>query len=198
MYSFSPEVGNRDYHVYRNTSWNQTYVNQAVVVHKEKNIVSFQIDPYCCAITITRVDKIGPVTVGHIPREISRFVYFFLHEQGAIFGTVVDTEPRISPIPEGGLEIKLFLNFTHPVERILNRMKELVVKQLSRLEDTFQLSSGDEEDENEDNMYDDNVISAESDQDEEEIDEEQCFPNTISNKDVSKSNTEKEVIVLDD
>ena len=112
-----------------------------------------------------------------------------MHEQGAVSGTVVNTEPRISPIPEGGLEIKLLLNFTHPVERILNRMKELVVKQLSRLEDTFQLSSGDEEDENEDNTYGDNGIIAESDQ---------CFPNTTSNKDVSKSNAEKEVIVLDD
>ena len=121
-----------------------------------------------------------------------------MHEQDAISGTVVDTEPRISLIPEGGLEIKLLLNFTHPVERILNRMKELVVKQLSRLEDTFQLSSGDEEDENEDNRYGDNAIIAKSDQHEEEIDEEQCFPNTISNKDVSKSNAEKEVIVLDD
>ena len=87
MYSFSAEVGSRGYHVYSNTSWNQIYVNQAVVVHKEKNIVSLQIDPYCCVI--------GPVTVGHIPREISRFIYFFLHEQGAISGTVVDTEPRI-------------------------------------------------------------------------------------------------------
>ena len=104
----------------------------------------------------------------------------------------MDTEPRIFPIPEGGLEIKLLLNFTHPVERILNRMKELVVKH------TFQRSSGDEEDENEDNTYDANVIIAESDHGEEEIDEEQCFPNTISNKDVSKSNAEKEVIVLDD
>ena len=138
------------------------------------------------------------IAVGHIPREISRFAYFLLHEQGVISGTVVDTEPRISPISEEGLEIKLLLNFTHPVERILNRMKELVVKQLSRLEDTFQLSSGDEEDENEDNTYDDNVIIAESDQNEEELDEEQCFPNTISNKDVSKSNPEKEIIVLDD
>ena len=110
----------------------------------------------------------------------------------------METEPRISPIPERGLEIKLLLNFTHPVERILNRMKERVVKQLSRLQDTFQLSSVDEEDENEDNTYDDNVILAESDQDEEEIDEEQCFPNIISNKDVSKSNAEKELIVLDD
>ena len=144
MYSFSAEVGSRGYHVYRNTSWNQICVNKAVVVYKEKNIVSIQIDPYCCAITITLVGKIDPVTVGHIPREIFRFVYFHLHEQGAISGTVVDTEPQISPISEGGLEIKLLLNFTHPVKRILNRMKELVLTQLSRLEDTFQLSSGDE------------------------------------------------------
>ena len=95
MYSFSAEVGSRGYHVCRNASWYQIYVIQAAVVHKEKNI-----DPYCCAIMVTRIDKIGPVTVGHVPREISRFVYFFLHEQGAISGTVVDTEPRISPIRE--------------------------------------------------------------------------------------------------
>ena len=66
MYSFSAEVGSRGYHVYRNTSWHQIYVNQAVVVHKEKSIVSLQIDPYCYAITITRVDKIGPVTVNNV------------------------------------------------------------------------------------------------------------------------------------
>ena len=61
MYSFSAEVERRGYHVYRNTSWNQIYVNQAVVVHKEKSIVSLQIGPHCFAITITRVDKIGPL-----------------------------------------------------------------------------------------------------------------------------------------
>ena len=65
MYSFSAEVGSRGYHVYRNTSWNQIYVNHAVAVHKEKNIVSLQIDPYCYAITITRVDKL-PSVIFHV------------------------------------------------------------------------------------------------------------------------------------
>ena len=91
MYYFSAEAGSRGYHVYRNTSWNQICVNEEVVVLKEKNIVELQIDPYCCAITITRVGKIVPGTVGHIPREIFRFVYFYLHEQGAISATVVDS-----------------------------------------------------------------------------------------------------------
>ena len=44
-----------------------------------------------------------PVTVGHIPRELSRFIYFFLHEGGSVNGTVADTHARVSPRPEGGL-----------------------------------------------------------------------------------------------
>ena len=70
-------------------------------MQKETDNKSLQIDPYRCRITIIRADKIGPVTVEHIPREISRFVYFFLHEGGAVSGTVVDTIPCVSPIPEG-------------------------------------------------------------------------------------------------
>ena len=74
------------------------------------------MDPYCCSITIPRSNKIGPLSVGHILREISEFVYFFLPERGAICETAVDTKPRISWIPEGDLEIKLLLHFTYPVE----------------------------------------------------------------------------------
>ena len=81
-------------------------------MQKETDNKSLRIDPYCCRITIIRADKIGPVTVGHV-----RFPDLF--------------------IPQGGLEIKLLLHFTHPVEHILENMKELTNKQLARLEETF-------------------------------------------------------------
>ena len=99
------------------------------------------MNSYCCSITIPPSDKIGPVNVRHIPRKISKSVYFFLHEGGAVSGTAVDTKSRISCTPEWGLEIKL-LQFTYPVELILKKMKEFSEKQLFRLEDTFKPCSG--------------------------------------------------------
>lgn len=44
------------------------------------------MNSYYYAITITPADKIGPLTVGHLPLEISRFVQFFWHEGGVISG----------------------------------------------------------------------------------------------------------------
>ena len=167
-------------------------------MQKETDNKSPQIDPYCCRITIRCANKIGPVTVGHIPREISRFVYFFLHEGGAVSGTVVDTIPCVSPIPEGGLEIKLLLHFTHPVERILEKMKELTSKQL--LEETFNFNkSYDENDDDEDDeIVNDVNIIVESDKEEDEclVEENGSIE---PNDDVSQNNIEnieKEIIVI--
>ena len=107
MHSFSAEVGSRGYHVYRVTAWSNISLHQPVRILKETNLTSIEIDPYCCKVTIKRIDRIGDVTVGHIPRELSRYVYFFLHEGGSVTGTVASINPRVSPIPEGGLEIPI-------------------------------------------------------------------------------------------
>ena len=172
-------------------------------MQKETDNKSLQLDPYCCRITIIRADKIGPVTAGHIPLEISRFVYFFLHEGGAVSGTVVNTIPRVSPIPEGGLEIKLLLHFTHPVERILGKMKELTNKQLARLEETFNFneSYNENDDDEDDEIVNDVNIIVESDKEEDEclVDENRSIE--PENDDVSQKNIEnieKEIIVIVD
>ena len=105
MHSFSAEVGSRGYHVYRETSWRNIHLHQHVVVLKEVNNISIDIDPYYCGITIKRVDRIGPVTVGHVRRELFRFIFYFTQEGGSVTGTVASTTSRISPIPEGRLEV---------------------------------------------------------------------------------------------
>ena len=51
------------------------------------------------------------VTVGHVPLEISKICHYFIIHGGEISGTVEDSKPRRSPIPSGGLEIKLNLTF---------------------------------------------------------------------------------------
>ena len=48
-------------------------IHQPVKVMKETNKDSISINPYCCKITFSRLDKTGTVTVGHIPREMLRY-----------------------------------------------------------------------------------------------------------------------------
>ena len=51
-------------------------------------MLSIDIDPYCCKITINRADRIGDITVGHIPIEFQDLFFFFVHEGGSVTGTV--------------------------------------------------------------------------------------------------------------
>jgi hypothetical protein len=52
------------------------------------------------------------IVVGHVPLEISKYCYHFIRHGGEIEGKVEDIRPRRSPIPSGGLEVKLNLTFT--------------------------------------------------------------------------------------
>ena len=55
------------------------------------------IDPYCCAIKAVISGKLE--TVGHIPRKVSRHVFFFIGEEGGHFdGCQQATVPRPSPV----------------------------------------------------------------------------------------------------
>ena len=93
-----------------NTTWQNAFIGERVWVQIENNLTSKQIDPYCCAVKSNSGGSL--VTVGHVPREISRFVYFFIRDGGIIEGTLLSTKYRPSPIPAGGLEVPLKLNFS--------------------------------------------------------------------------------------
>ena len=60
---------------------------------------------------IKRADRLIAVTVGHVPREISRAVWFFLERGGSLTGKVAEEIYRPSPIAKGGLEILLLVEF---------------------------------------------------------------------------------------
>ena len=65
--------------------------------------------------------------MGHTPREISRYVFFFLKEEnGKIEGSVHSTQYGCSPIPAGGLEIPLMLTFKSARYITHEKMKEFV------------------------------------------------------------------------
>ena len=56
--------------------------------------------------------KIGLIVVGHVPRELSRYNWFYIW-QGAKFAAEVHKEkPMASPLVQGGLEIPIKVSVT--------------------------------------------------------------------------------------
>ena len=87
-----------------------------------------QIDPYAIAWKRKVQSKIVADTVGYVPQEISRFVFYFLERGGSLSGTVHSERYVASPIPKGGLEIIIDAQFSMDVEkrRYLERLMELI------------------------------------------------------------------------
>ena len=185
--------------MYRDTSWRNISLHQQVGVSKETNLLSIEKDPYCCKISISRVDRIGPVTVGHIPRELSRFVFYFLHEGGSVSGTVSSVAPNVSPIPEGGLEIPILMHFTHVNMVILEKMNSFVVRQVEKMKEKLDEKTLFEDDNTEDvsdeEIYEEEII-VES-EDENNGDDENTDTWEQEQSQQSDKNTNNNVIVID-
>ena len=127
MYSFHAKIASRGYHVFKETSWSNAKEGDEVKVELETNKSSKKIDPYACAIRAREEYFKGWKTVGHIPREISRHVYFFMKsEGGSVNGRVISTKYRTSPTPVGGLEIPLLLTFSCSKAINVEKMKTFV------------------------------------------------------------------------
>ena len=50
---------------------------------------------------------ITSVVIGHVPIEISHFIFFALEHGCSVIASVVDVHHHMSPIIQGGLEIKI-------------------------------------------------------------------------------------------
>ena len=81
------------------------------------------LDPYCVGFQNTQ-----GITIGHIPREISRGAHYFIIEGGKITAKVCCTKRKPSPIEQGGLEIDLLISATHQNRAILVAMQEFVLE----------------------------------------------------------------------
>lgn len=84
-------------------------------------------DPYCIAILTTSENL-----VGHLPREISRFAYFFMKRGGTLSAHVVCTKRQRSPIEQGGLEIIITLKAYHSEQHVLDKLDQLTTKHQER------------------------------------------------------------------
>ena len=83
-----------------------------MTIEIEINKESIKIDPYRCPVKAIVRYPAKLATVGHIPWEISRRVYFSPKEEGGkVESFVFSIKYRASPILAGGLEIPLTLSF---------------------------------------------------------------------------------------
>ena len=129
-YSFTATLAWRGYYIYKNSSSTNAKVGENVTVVMETKS-SLEVNPYACAIKIKNRFFDSLITVGHIPREISRHVHFFIKtEGGKVIGHVKSLTYRPSPIPSGGLEIPLQLTFTCDDKLTLDLMNGFCEKPL--------------------------------------------------------------------
>ena len=120
-------------------------INEEVKVELETN-TTLSTDPYACAIKTKNPYFNDWKTVGHIPREISRYVYFFIKEKnGNVSGTPKSLKYKPSPIPSGGLEVPLLLKFSAKDKWVVDTMEEFVLNFYS-YEYSGNLSIADNED----------------------------------------------------
>ena len=81
-FTFTAALASSGYPVYKATSWINVKVGDKGTVELETTASSLETDPYVCAIRIKNKYFSNLITIGHIPREISRHVRFLFRTEG--------------------------------------------------------------------------------------------------------------------
>ena len=101
---------------------------------KEDNGDATKIDPYAIAWTVKRKDKLSPLVVGHISKEILRFKKLFLNNGGRIEANVFSSQYKSSPIPSGELEIPPISEEKSAMLKHLQNMIDLNYEELTSMD----------------------------------------------------------------
>ena len=125
---FKCKLASRGWHFYGKTIWKSPKQGEILKAEEEKNKEALLHDPYSITWKRKCKGKLIAEVVGHVPREISRAVNFFLKRGGKLIARVSDCKYRRSPIANGGLEIPLMATFliNEEKKRYLDRMKVFV------------------------------------------------------------------------
>ena len=87
---FKHLIVSRGWHVYGKTVWTIPKKGQRLYGQKERDADALLVDQYAVAWMMNSKENLLPDVVGHVPQEISRFVYFLLHHGGSIDAVVED------------------------------------------------------------------------------------------------------------
>ena len=126
----SCKIASRGWHYYGKNTWKRPKKDEIVFAEKESSKTALEHDPYSIAWKKKNKSKITADVVGHVPKEIFRVVFFFKSRGGKVVGRVLDKKCYPSPIPKGGLEILLMVQFKIADEKrkYMERLKEIVTK----------------------------------------------------------------------
>jgi hypothetical protein len=109
-------TGLRGFHVYCNTVNWVPYTGQNISFKREHNN---KHDNFAVAGKTLLKGRIGPITVGHVPRELSRHTWYAIQCGAQFEAAVHDTKARPSPLVQGGLEIQIRVKVVWPqVEKL--------------------------------------------------------------------------------
>ena len=111
-------------------TWKRPKKDEIVFAEKESSKTALEHDPYSIAWKKKNKSKITADVVGHVPKEISRAVFFFISRGGKVVGRVLDEKCYPSPIPKGGLEILLMVQFKIADEKrkYMELLKEIITQ----------------------------------------------------------------------
>ena len=105
------KIASRWWHYYWKNTWKRPKKDEIVFAEKESSKTALEHDPYSIAWKKKNKSKITADVVGQVPKEISRSVFFFISRGGKVVGRVLDEKCYPMPIPTGGLEILLMVQF---------------------------------------------------------------------------------------
>ena len=79
-FDFKAIIASWGYHLYKETTWLDAKVNDKIKIETNKSLVA--INPYANAVKAKHKYFEGWKFVGHVPRDISRYIYFFIKREG--------------------------------------------------------------------------------------------------------------------
>lgn len=97
-------TGLRGFHVYSNTVGWKPYLHQKITFKREVDNVH---DRFAVAGLVTLPGTLAPVIVGHVPRELSRYVWYALGKGAKFTGEVISQKAKRSPLLQGGLDVPI-------------------------------------------------------------------------------------------
>ena len=96
--------GLHGFHFYANTANWKPILGERISFKRE---LDNEHDKFAVAGQKILRGKLAPETIGHIPREIPRHVWYAILEGAKITAIVSDVTPKRSPLVQGGLEIPI-------------------------------------------------------------------------------------------
>ena len=95
----SCKIESRGWHYYGKNTWKRPKNDEIVFAEKESGKTALEHDPYSITWKKKNKSKITADVVGHVPKEISRVLFFFKSRGGKVVGRVLDKKCYPSPIP---------------------------------------------------------------------------------------------------